>query len=71
MLPNGNWLIAWGELKQPAPIPYNRQLTISEVDPDDGTVFLHLHMSRNSAMVHTYRSYRVPEASVTVPLVLP
>ena len=71
VLDNGRWLISWGGRRPGVTVSLAETIAVSEVDPDDGTVFLHLHMSRNSAMVHSYRSYRVPEASVTVPLLLP
>ena len=74
-LPNDNWLIAWGTLKM-ASLPYNRQLSISEVDPDaesSGVSLLDVSMYSPSDRQHiyTYRVYREDETTVDIPLSLP
>ena len=74
-LPNDNWLIAWGTLKM-ASLPYNRQLSISEVDPDaesSGVSVLDVNMYSPSDREHmfTYRVYREDETTVDIPLSLP
>ena len=70
VLDNGRWLISWGR-RYGASISHEQRITVSEVDPEDGTVHLHIHMSRDGDEVFTYRAYRVPEADVEIPLNLP
>ena len=71
-LPNGNWLIAWGTFAG-ASLPYDRRLSISEVDPGTGrSVFdVNMHSVSDRRHWYTYRVYRVPESAVQVPHNLP
>ena len=74
-LANGNWLIAWGQLMS-ASLPYNRRLSISEVDPDvepSGVSLLDISFYSRSAEkgMFTYRVYREDETTVDIPLSLP
>ena len=70
VLNNGRWLIAWGTrysyLIQP-----DKRIAISEVDPATGTVHLHLNLSSGSAEWTSYRAYRYPETSISIPTNLP
>ena len=67
ILENGRWLIAWGQ-KNNIRVSHEQSIAVSEVDPEDGTVHLQLGMSRDDRQVFTYRSYRIPEADVEIPL---
>ena len=60
LLPNGNWLIAWGGGV--------RDATLSEVDPSGAEVLV-LRLFRDSDPAMTYRVWRHPEA--VAPLRLP
>ena len=67
-LPNGNWLIAWGN---PVNELARRAVSISEVDPDTGDVHFEMRMIHNGHYVNSYRAYRYPEDEVPIPLNLP
>ena len=75
-LSNGNWLIAWGSLKESKGIAL--RLTVSEVDPGpppgtNAEFLLNINMHLPSVMlpVFTYRAYREREADIRIPLNLP
>ena len=70
VLDSGRWLIAWNH-SPGTTLNWNETIAVSEVDPETGTVHLHLHMSWNNAPVATYRVYRVAEEDVQIPLNLP
>ena len=67
-LDNGNWLIAWGNTPN---LGLNQSRSVSEVDPDTGTVHFEMLILRSSAYAPTYRVYRYPEADISIPLSLP
>ena len=67
-LDNGNWLIAWGNTPN---LGLNQSRSVSEVDPDTGTVHFEMLILRSSAYAPTYRAYRYPEADIPIPLSLP
>ena len=70
VLPNGHWLISWGDKVGPQ-VPPGERVTVSEVDPDTGTVVLAMNLSKSGAEAITYRAHREPEAAVEIPLNLP
>ena len=67
-LPNGNWLIAWGNEPN---VETAAAVSISEVDPETGTEHFELLMHRSGKYRNTYRVYRHPEADLPIPLNLP
>ena len=69
VLPNGNWLIAWGKFEN-ASLPDNQRLSISEVDPRGSAVLnLNMYSIRDRAYAFTYRVYR--ESGIEIPWNLP
>ena len=71
VLSEDRWLIAWGRPKQVKASDRDAYASIIEVDPATGTTYLKIHMSKSGKLAWSYRVYRVPEAAVQIPLVLP
>ena len=67
-LDNGHWLIAWGGWPN---TEVEDAVSISEVDPDTGTVHLEMLILDAGSYVNSYRVYRYPEDEVDIPLTLP
>ena len=70
VLNSDRWLIAWNNSRL-VTVPSAETIAVSEVDPADGTVHLHMHMSAGDSRVSTYRVYREAEENVQIPLNLP
>lgn len=65
VLDNGHWLITWG-VTAGAAVAAEDLVTISEVDPADGTALLEM-----TSEALTYRVYRERESDLRLPLHLP
>ena len=70
VLPNGNWLIAWGTSKGYTEPSGRDVATITEVDTAGNAVF-DMSITASGAPKSSYRVYHVAEESVTLPLNLP
>jgi hypothetical protein len=64
-LPNGNWLIGWGNHLSRHSL--DEVVSISEVDPDTGTVHLDMLFTSGGKAIHTYRAYRYDESGINIP----
>jgi hypothetical protein len=67
---NGHWLIDWGR-NDAATVSVDRLISISEVDPATGTSVFEMNLSKGRHVSASYRTYRVPESAIEIPLNLP
>ena len=65
-LANGNWLIGWGN--QISRDNRDEAVSITEVDPDTGTVYLEMLFATDGKPIHTYRANRYDESGITIPV---
>ena len=65
-LANGNWLIGWGN--QISDDDWDEAVSITEVDPDTGTVYLEMLFATDGEPIHTYRAYRYDESDINIPV---
>ena len=66
VLDNGNWLISWYNWANVS-VPIEETIAISEVDSNGDAVF-HLNMHKGDRVATSYRVYRYPAPSVSIPL---